>query len=264
MKQAKVVSYHVPEDTNPRSLIVASLASRLASERISAALMCRSISQRAERSEKQLAGSYLASYAHPSPRNNAQLRILHELYQRVDALRTLVDHIHNGFDGWDEIEPLKRSAVGTLRKLSGKVERAIEKLSRCSEKYQPDHFKNIVQAVTNAVTSKFAGRYADQNSIALVRVVEQDEQPIGTQFTTYICLKRFVDDKGYEYPTFHVVLTCLVSKAGRFSVNVCTQPQLILPGKFKAGTEARSVKETVEITLSALSAHGFNVSNKET
>ena len=268
MKQAKVLSYAAPADcsANPRSLIVSSLQSRLISERMSAALLCRRLASTAEKVHRraETAGAFLANYTHPSARNNAQLNVLHELYEKVDALKALVDHINHGFDGWDEIAPLQARASGTLAKLSSKVERAIEKLSRCSERHQPEHFKNIVQAVTNAVKGKFSGRYTDLSSIALVRVVETDEKEVvGTQFTTYLCLKGFRDDKGYAYPVFHVVLTCLVSKSGRFSVNVCTQPQLILPGKFKAGTEAGSIKETVQVTLTALAKHGFNFQEAE-
>lgn len=209
-------------------------------------------------STSEHASSYLASFSHPSTRVNTQLRILHDLYNRVDELDVMVRYLRHTFDGWSEADLLCSRAEALHRTALRKVTKAVDKLSAVAEKHQPAYFTTCVNAVKAMLHSAFKTRCSGIKSFTLVRVVEKNGETVGTQFTTYICLTGLTDDKNFTYPKFHLAVTCLVDKKGKFTMNLSAQPLLLLPGKFKAGDIISNAKHAMEVALQQLKDNGIS------
>lgn len=205
------------------------------------------------------AAVFLSSFSHPPAKVNRHLDVLNELFDRVETLESIYAMLVSGFATMRKAGPIVDRVQQLVVYMKARVDRALAGLSAAVERYQPEYFGHCCQQVLSQLTGGRPFECDDLHTINMMRVVVHPDsgQTLGTQFTTYICFKGLVDSKGYSHDRYHVALSCVVDKFGKFTMNYALQPQLLLPGKFRSNDTFADARSCLNGINERMTEEGF-------
>lgn len=220
----------------------------------------REITQRLSKSRPlytETAG-FLASYSHPPAKVNKHLAVLHELFDKADQLESIHAMLVSRFSDMARAQPLINRTAALLAYTKGKVEKALAQLSTAVEKHRPEFYGACCDALYQRASLLKGARFLKPIHMLRVMVDPSTDKVTGTQFSTYLCFKNLKDDSGYVHARYHIVISCLVDKFGRYAMNYALQPNLLLPGRFKAHNTFNTPAEGWQMILNSLREEGFS------
>lgn len=205
------------------------------------------------------AAVFLSSFAHPPAKINKHLDVLHELFDKVEMLESIYAMLVSGFSTMRKAGPIVDRVQALVLHMKARVDRALQGLSAAVARYQPEYFNMCCQKVLSLVAADQTITCDDVHAVSMMRVVVHPESgdTLGTQFTTYLCFRGLIDGKGYTHDRYHVALSCVVDKFGKFTMNYALQPQLLLPGKFRSNDTFSDVNGCIDGIGSRMTEEGF-------
>lgn len=205
------------------------------------------------------AAVFLSSFSHPPAKVNRHLGVLNELFDKVETLESIYAMLVSGFSTMRKAGPIVDRVQALVLHMKARVDKALQSLSAAVVRYQPEYFGHCCQQVLSKVTGGKPVDCEDLNVINMMRVVvhPQTGDTLGTQFTTYLCFKGLVDSKGYSHDRYHVALSCVVDRYGKFTMNYALQPQLLLPGKFRSNDTFSDVNNCLTGIGNRMTEEGF-------
>jgi hypothetical protein len=205
---------------------------------------------------KEEAG-FVAAYSHPPVKVNKHLDVLHELFDKVEQLDSILAMLVSGFGHMPKAQALISRLQALIAYTKNKVDKALSQLSLAVDRHQPEFFQRVCQALMGQINR--LGGYSSCTPMSLLRVVVDHStgKPKGTQFSTYLCFKDLVDATGYCHQRYHVVVSCVVDKFGRYSMNYALQPNILLPGRFRTDSMFDTAKEGWGMICNSMREEGF-------
>lgn len=201
---------------------------------------------------------FLASYSHPPAKVNKHLAVLHELFDKADQLESIHAMLVSRFSDMARAQPLINRTAALLSYTRGKVEKALSQLSAAVEKHRPEFYGACCDTIYQRASLLKGVRSLKPVNMLRVMVDPATDRVTGTQFSTYLCFKNLKDDSGYVHARYHVVISCLVDKFGRYAMNYVLQPNLLLPGRFRAHNTFNTPAEGWKMILNSLREEGFS------
>lgn len=205
------------------------------------------------------AAVFLSSFSHPPAKVNRHLDILNELFDKVETLESIYAMLVSGFSAMRKAGPIVDRVQQLVLYMKARVDKALQSLSAAVQRYQPEYFALCCSNIVAHVTGGRPLDCEDVHTINMMRVVlhADGQQTLGTQFTTYLCFRGLVDSKGYPHDRYHVALSCIVDRYGKFTMNYALQPQLLLPGKFRSTDTFSDVKGCIAGIGNRMTEEGF-------
>lgn len=205
------------------------------------------------------ASIFLSSFEHPPTKVNKHLDVLTELFDRVATLESIYAMLVSSFASMRKAVPIIDRVQNLVLHMKNRVDKALASLSAAVQRYQPEYFALCCQRMLETLKAQQPVVYSDVNTVNMMRVIVNPEsgQTLGTQFTTYLCFHGLIDSKGYAHDRYHVALSCIVDKFGRFTMNYALQPHLLLPGKFRSNDTFQDVNSCLTGIGTRMSEEGF-------
>lgn len=206
----------------------------------------------------EMASTFLAGFSHPNSNLNRHLEVLNELFDKADMLDSIYSLLVSGFALVPKAQPLITRVHTLITYTKKRVDKALLAMSSGVEKHAPLYFARCVKSITKAVAA-YSGQYESMNLLNLMRVVTSKVtgDTKGTQFSVYLCFSGITDSNGYKHEKYHVVLSCVVDKFGKFTMSLALQPTLLLPGKFRSTDVFTSPSDCLNTIKIRMAEEGF-------
>ena len=201
--------------------------------------------------------AFVASYRHPPAKVNNPLTVLHDLFDKVEQLESIYAMLVSGFSSMPKAGALIARTQSLVTYTRNKVDKALASLSEAVEKHQPEFYQKVCAALFKRV-GKQTG-YASVTPMSMLRAIVEPgtDKVVATQFSTYLCFRDLVDASGYVHDRYHVVLSCVVDKFGRFTMNYSLQSKLLLPGRFRSNSMFETPKQGWDMICTSMREEGF-------
>lgn len=205
------------------------------------------------------AATFLSSFAHPPAKLNRHLEVLIELFDKVEQLESIYAMLVSGFSSMPKANGIIDRVQTLVLYMKTRVDKALSGLSSAVARYQPEYFGMCCNRVLQHVKATMPFDCQNVHTVNMMRVIvnPETEQTLGTQFTTYLCFRELVDSKGYAHDRYHVALSCVVDRFGKFTMNYALQPQLLLPGKFRSTDTFADVQGCLNGVSQRMTEEGF-------
>lgn len=160
-------------------------------------------------------------------RESREIRALtnlhHDLADQKEKINTLKVNALNSFKG-SKFETQIEKALGLFDKreqelLAHELD-AHGKLHGIAENAIPEEARVMFNQVANPIVKSLAGKYKSLTKRYTVTLLPSDQGAV--QFQYIVALEKLKNDKGFTYPHFHLVVTCVIDAHNHYHYYVDT------------------------------------------
>lgn len=184
--------------------------------------------------------------------------LIHSLYENTEELDYAITMVKQVFSGNEN----SKKAILEMTKLRDSVD---EKLNSCfavlnaiANKHLPPRVGSLHDDIIQGVIAHLPVKNY-KNIVQEIYVIPNPEELGSFMFCLYCNIKNLKNKTGYEYETFCVTLTAIISKSGDMNFFVNAFPNFKVPGRYPIGKEVTDSKDAMRQVDLLLTHNEFEV-----